>query len=99
MLCEKAEALLKATKRSLSNEDLFFALALSFSDCDYSVIEMSEEYYNHIKDCIIPFAIVLAIKDDLMVKENDKFEYPKENTIFCENGEYIEQIKEKLKKR
>ena len=69
LLCEKAEALLKATKRSLSNEDLFFSLALSFSDCDYSVIEMSEEYYNHIKDCIIPFAIVLAIKDDLNVKE------------------------------
>ena len=33
------------------------------------------------------------------VTENDEFVYPKENTLFCGNKEYIEQIKEKLKKR
>ena len=63
-LCISAEKILKSTKKILSNNDLLFSLALSFSNSEYAIIEISEEYYNHIKDIFIPFALVLTFKND-----------------------------------
>lgn len=68
LLCENAETILKSAKKMLSSDDLFFSLALSLSDCEYSIIEMSEQYYNHVKDWISPYAIIIAIKDDIKAK-------------------------------
>ena len=63
-LCENAENILKATKKNLSNDDLLFCLALSFCNSEYTIIEISEEYYNHIKDSILPFALILTLPSD-----------------------------------
>lgn len=64
IICENAEKLLKITKKSLSNDDLFLAITLSISSDEYTVIEMSEEYYNHAKEYISPFALILSIQED-----------------------------------
>lgn len=64
LLCENAENILKACKKTLSNEDLLFCIALSFASSAYSIIEISEQYYNYIKDYYSPFALILTIKDD-----------------------------------
>ena len=64
IICENAERILKATNKSLSNDDLLLALAFSLCDSEYLLIETSEEYYDKIKDKISPFALVLAINDD-----------------------------------
>ncbi len=63
-LCKNAELILKTTKKVLSNDDLLFSLALSFCDSEYAIIEIGEEYYNHIKDIFVPFALILAIFND-----------------------------------
>ena len=63
-LCISAEKILKSTKKILSTNDLLFSLALSFCNSEYAIIELDEEYYNHIKDIFIPFALVLTFKND-----------------------------------
>lgn len=68
LICERAEAMIKAAKKQISNDDLFLSLALSFSDCEYTVIEMNEEYYFKIKDYIPHYALVLALRDDKMAQ-------------------------------
>ena len=40
------------------------AITLSISSDEYTVIEMSEEYYNHTKEYISPFALSLSIQED-----------------------------------
>ena len=63
-ICNNAELILKTTNKVLSNNDLLFSLALSFCDSEYAIIEIGEEYYNHIKDIFTPFALVLAFGND-----------------------------------
>ena len=48
----------------MSNEDLFLCLSLSMASGNYLIIEISEDYYNHIKEYISHFALVLAINDE-----------------------------------
>ena len=74
ILCENAEKILKATSKSISNDDLLFLLSFSVCDSEYLLVEASEEYYAQIKDKISPFALILAINDD------QKVEYLIENT-------------------
>lgn len=74
IICENAEKILKATSKSISNDDLLFLLSFSVCDSEYLLIETSEEYYAQIKDKISPFALILAINDD------QKVEYLIENT-------------------
>ena len=68
MICEKAEEILKATKRTLSNNDLFFSLALHLSNDEYTVIEMDEDYYYHTKDHFSPFALILTLDNDTKIQ-------------------------------
>ena len=70
LLCDNAEAILKATKKAISNEDLFFNLALSFCNNEYAIIEISEEYYSKIKDNISPYAIIFTNEDSASLIEN-----------------------------
>lgn len=64
IICENAEKLLKISKKSLSNDDLFLAITLSVTNEEYTIIEMSEDYYNYAKEYISPFALILSVKDD-----------------------------------
>lgn len=67
-LCENAEKIIKLSKKALSGDDLYFLLALSFRDAQYTIIELEDEYYYHIKDIFPPFAIILATNDDERTK-------------------------------
>lgn len=69
-ICENAENILKATKKMISNEDLFFYLSLSFCNDEYAIIEISEEYYNKTKDNISPYAIIFTNEDSASLIEN-----------------------------
>lgn len=63
-LCDNAEKIIKRAKKLLSNDDLLFALAIVMASEEFTVIEMSEDFYNQIKGRISPQAIILAIKND-----------------------------------
>ena len=64
ILCENAENIIKNSQKFLSNDDLLFALAVSISNEEYAIIEISEEYYSYIKNHFSLFALILAIKND-----------------------------------
>jgi hypothetical protein len=69
LICENAENIINTSKKNISNEDLFFSLALSFCDCEYAIIEISETYYNSIKNNISPFALIFTSNDDEKASE------------------------------
>lgn len=104
MLCENAQKILESAQKIISNDDLLFLLSISFSDDKYAIIEISEEYYDHLKNYFSPFALILAINDDLKTEniinsapkdvkeiislsENDDFDYI--STKFNHNGTRI----------
>lgn len=66
LLCKNAERIINNNKKALSNDDLFFALSLSLDECEYTLIEMSEEYYYFIKDKFSPHALILTSSNDLL---------------------------------
>ena len=100
MLCENAEKIIKSTNKMISNDDLFLCLALSFSDNDYSIIEIREEYYLKIKDIISHLAIILTtdnqslvenapkeIKEVIALSKEDNFDYI--SNTYNQNGARI----------
>ena len=70
MLCEKAESILNKCKRNLSNDDLFLCIALSNENTQYSIIELTIEYYNEIRNIIHPFALLISSYDNNALIEN-----------------------------
>lgn len=64
IICNNAESILKSSKKTLSNDDLLFSLAISLGSKEYALIEMCEDYYIKIAHKISPFALVLCIDND-----------------------------------
>ena len=52
----------------LSNDDLFLSIALSFDNCKYTIIEISDEYYFSIKDKIPAFALIITSNNEHLIK-------------------------------
>lgn len=69
-LCQVAEELIKRSGKSISSDALLLSCALSMLDgADYLILEMSEQIYRQIIKHTIPFALILAMDDDITVCE------------------------------
>ncbi len=69
-LCQRAEELIKRSGKSISFDALLLSCALSMLDgTDYIILEMSEQIYRQIIKHTIPFALILAMDDDITVCE------------------------------